>query len=426
MMHRRNFIALSAAAVVADPAAQVASSISGGLTARGDVFDTSGDLGFDSWRADFYARAVAAGWKPDLLKRELSGLSPDPKVQALDGKQPEFSRPVSAYVQDAISDQRVATGKAKAAGLPFFSHVEDRFGVPREILIAVWAMESAFGKIQGTMDVVRSLATLAAAGRRRAWAEGEIYAALKMIASGEVTRAQLKGSWAGAMGQTQFIPTSYLSTAVDEDGDGKRDIWTSDADALASAASLLAKGGWVRGGAWAVEVILPPRFDHSLAETEKRRPSGWEQAGVRRADGRAWTGVDAASDAQLLLPSGATGPAFLVLPNHFAIRKYNNSIAYALGVGLLADRIAGGGALVTPWPRETPLSLADRQAAQSALTQLGYDPGAPDGVIGTGTRAALRQWQKTQGLPADGYLSLDMVRRLQAAVTAPAAAPPMI
>jgi lytic murein transglycosylase len=286
--------------------------------------------------------------------------------------------------------------------------------VPREILLAVWAMESAFGKIQGNFDVVRSMASLAADGRRRNWAEGELIAALKIIASGEATRAQLKGSWAGAMGQTQFLPSNYLTTAVDWDGDGRRDIWGSDSDSLASAANLLAKGGWSRGVGWAKEVILPAGFDYSLAEGPREIPASWEAKGVRRADGLPWTPADAASPAGLILPAGWAGPAFLVLPNHFAIRSYNNSTSYALGIGLLADRFAGAGPLVTPWPVETPLSLADRMAAQIALGRLGFDPGPADGVVGAGTRKALRAWQQNRRLPPDGYLSMDMVTRLKA------------
>ena len=185
------------------------------------------------------------------------------------------------------------------------------------------------------------------------------------------------------------------------------------ADALASAANLLRKGGWTPGAGWAREVLVPPGFDYSLTEGPQDSPDWWAQAGVRPADGLPWSGADRASKAMLIAPAGAAGPLFLVLPNHFAIRTYNNSTAYALSVGLLADRFAGRNGPVTPWPAETPLSLADRMAAQTALARLGFDPGAPDGVIGSGTRTALRGWQKARGLPADGYLSIDLVRKLR-------------
>jgi len=371
-------------------------------------------ISFDAWLAAFKQKALAAGLTQQLLDRELDGLTPNPKVVSLDGRQPEFSKPVGDYIKGVISDDRVAVGRAKRQDLPFLAGIEQRYGVPRDILLAVWAMESAFGKIQGDFDVVRSMASLAADGRRRSWAEGELIAALKIIASGEDTRAQLKGSWAGAMGQTQFLPSNYLSTAVDWDGDGRRDIWGSDADSLASAANLLAKGGWKRGAGWAEEVILPAAFDYSLAEGPREVPSWWEAKGVRRADGLPWTAADAASPAGLILPAGARGPAFLALPNHFAIRTYNNSTSYALGIGLLADRFGGGGPLVAAWPIEAPLNLADRMAAQIALGRLGFDPGPADGVVGAGTRKALRAWQQSRQLPADGYLSSDMVARLKA------------
>lgn len=374
----------------------------------------AGELAFDTWLRDFRGRAIAQGLSPALLDRELAGVTPDPKVISLDSRQPEFSKPVGDYIKGVISDDRVAVGRRKREELTFLPTIEARYGVPRDILLAVWAMESAFGQLQGNFDVVRSMVSLAADGRRRAWAEGELIAALKIIDSGEVTRAQLRGSWAGAMGQTQFIPSSYRSTAVDFDGDGRRDIWGSDADSLASAANLLAKGGWKPGVGWAKEVILPAGFDYSVTEVEKQIPAWWEARGVRRADGLPWTAADAASPAMLLLPAGAAGPAFLALPNHFAIRTYNNSTSYALGIGLLADRFGGGAPPVTPWPVETPLSMSDRMAAQIALARVGFNPGPADGVVGANTRKALRAWQQSQQLPADGYLSNDMVARLKA------------
>ncbi|NQE63308.1 lytic murein transglycosylase [Caulobacter sp. RHG1] len=374
----------------------------------------AGELAFDTWLADFRVRAQAQGLSPQLLDRELAGVTPDPKVISLDGRQPEFSKPVGDYIKGVISEDRVAVGRRKRDELAFLPQLESRYGVPRDILLAVWAMESAFGQLQGNFDVVRSMVSLAADGRRRAWAEGELIAALRIIDSGEVSRAQLKGSWAGAMGQTQFIPTSYRSMAVDFDGDGRRDIWGSNADALASAANLLVKGGWKPGVGWAKEVILPAGFDYSLAEGPREVPSWWEARGVRRADGLPWTAADAAAPAGLILPAGAAGPAFLALPNHYAIRKYNNSTSYALGIGLLADRFGGGEPPITAWPVETPLSLSDRMAAQIALARLGFNPGPADGVVGAGTRKALREWQQSRQLPADGYMSSDMVARLKA------------
>ena len=355
---------------------------------------------------------MSAGLPAALIDRELAGVTPNPRVISLDSAQPEFSKPVGDYIKGTVSDERIARGRRYRTELPFWPSVEQQYGVPRDILIAVWAMESAFGAVQGDFDVVRSMSSLAFHGRRRNFAETELIAALKVIDSGEASRAQLKGSWAGAMGQTQFLPSNYLSTAVDGNGDGKRDIWGSNHDALASAANLLAKGGWVRGQSWAREVTLPAGFDYSLTEGPRETPDWWAQRGVRPADGRPWSPADAAAPAQLVAPAGASGPVFLLLPNHFAIRKYNNSTSYALGIGLLADRFAGGGPLVKAWPYETPLAIGDRIAAQTALLRLGFNPGEPDGVVGVNTRTALRNWQKARGLTADGYLSMEMVRRL--------------
>ncbi|HEV2531775.1 lytic murein transglycosylase [Phenylobacterium sp.] len=384
---------------------------------------TSGDMVFDAWASDFYPRALAAGIRPDVLQREMAGLTPDPRVAQRDARQPEFSKPISEYIKGVVTPTRDAIGMRRSTEVPQMDLIELSYGVPREILLGVWAMESGFGAIQGDFDVVRSMATLAAQGRRRTFAETELIAALKIIQSGEATRAQLKGSWAGAMGQTQFIPSSFLSTAVDGDLDGRRDIWNSPADALASAANLLYKGGWRPGESWAREVTVPADFDWSLSEGPRLTPADWAARGVVRADGLPFNDKDQAAPAQLVAPTGAAGPAFLLFPNHFVIRKYNNSVAYALAVGLLADRFSGMGPLVHPWPQETALSLAERMTAQRALNALGYDAGTPDGLVGVKTRLALRQWQKARGLTADGYLSMAMVQRLTAETEAPAPAP---
>ncbi len=374
----------------------------------------SDDDSFQVWAHAFIGEAILEGLPAQVVIREMTGLSPDPRIIALDGRQPEFAKPIGDYVKNTVSEDRIAIGRRKMDAQARLPRIEDKYGVPAEVLVAIWGVETGFGAMMGDFDVIRSVATLAADGRRREWAEGQLIAAIRIIADGEATRSQLRGSWAGAMGQTQFEPDTFLTTAVDGDGDGRRDIWGSSADALASAANLLAKAGWVRGQRWDREVMLPTGFDYSLSEGPKQSPQAWADLGVRTADGRGWNDADADGHAQLLLPSGAAGPAFLVFDNHFVIRQYNNSTAYALGVGLLADRIGGASPLVTPWPHEDALSLADRTAAQAALARLGFDPGAQDGVVGAKTRAALRLWQKARRLPADGYLSLDMIARLRA------------
>lgn len=373
----------------------------------------SGDAAFDAWMADFYPRALAAGVPAEVLNRELAGLVPNPAVIAADRNQPEISRPVSTYIKGTVSDARVATGTAKRAELTWLSEVRDRYGVAPEVLIAIWGLESAFGAVMGSADIIQTDATLAADGRRRALFEENLIAALKIIASGEATRAQMKGSNAGAFGQTQFSPVDFLKTAVDGDGDGRRDLWGSTRDAITSSAAHLSRAGWKKGESWQREVTLPEGFDYSVVEGPRQAPSAWLAAGVRPTDGAGWTPEDAASSAQLITPSGAAGPAFLVFPNHFTIRVYNNSTSYALGVGLLASRIAGDPGVIKPWPQETGLSAVERTGAQEALTKLGFDPGGVDGIIGVGTRAALRKWQQARGLVADGYLTQDLVKRLQ-------------
>jgi lytic murein transglycosylase len=421
-MHRRVFLALAGAGLAGSAFAQAPALALPSVPAPADLLGATGEGYFIDWLNGFYAEALASGASRGVVDSALSGLSPDPRVLALDSRQPEFARPVGDYLRSAVSDQRVAIGRQKMQAIPELQTIEQVWGVPREILLAIWAMESRFGVQTGDMDVIRSLATLAALGRRRPWAEGELTACLKILGQGDAPRGMLRGSWAGAMGQTQMLPSTYLAFAADGDGDGRRDIWNSAPDALASAANLLGHDGWRRDEGWAREVILPPGFDYGLAEGPADVPYTWAGRGAARADGLAWSTTEAAAPCVLLLPAGAQGPAFLALPNHFVIRKYNNSLAYALAVGLLADAFAGAPRLRTPWPPEVTLSLNDRLAAQSALAGLGYNPGNADGVIGLATRQALRAWQKAQGLTADGYLSPDMVRRLRAAATGAAAA----
>lgn len=415
-MDRRSFIVLLVAGC-ADPASQLGPQLALGPTLPGAPpqidLPTSGSPTFDAWLREFYGRAVAQGLSPDLLQRELAGLTPNDRVSALDSRQPEFSRPVSDYIRGVVTDDRIAIGRRKRDAVAGLAAVEQQHGVPANILTAIWGLESGFGAILGDFDVIRSMATLAADGRRRQFAEDQLVAALKIIESGEFPRARLVGSWAGAMGQTQFIPTTFRATAIDADGDGRRDLWASEIDALASAANLLSKAGWRRGESWHREVVVPPGFDYGLTEGPRETPSWWAERGVRTADGRPFSAADQNAAAELIAPSGAGGPMFLIFHNHFMIRRYNNSTAYALGVGLLAQRLAGEGGLVRDWPQETPLALSDRTDAQTALARLGFDPGTPDGIVGVNTRKALRAYQQSRGLTADGYLSLEMVRRLR-------------
>ena len=364
--------------------------------------------GFDGWIQGFLARK--GGARREAYARELAGLTPNASVIRLDRNQPEFSKAPGAYIQNAVTPVRIAQAKQRIDRVPW--SVVQRFGVPSEILVGIWAQESAFGQVQGDYDVIRSLATLAYDGRRREWAEDQLKHALDIVVDGRRDREGLKGSWAGAMGQTQFMPDNYLRLGVDQDGDGKVDIWGDDADALASAANLLAQAGWKRGQSWGYEVVLPASFDYAEAEGPKHPWSYWVARGVRLAQGGTPTGAEAQEDAAILLPQGANGPAFLALPNHYVIRRYNNSVSYALAIGLTADGIMGKPALTKAWPADAPLSRDQRIGAQAALTRLGFDTKGVDGVIGANTRAALRRWQAANGRLADGYLTADLADEL--------------
>ena len=357
--------------------------------------------GFEGWKQGFLSRHGSS--RRADYERELAGLTPDASVIRLDRNQPEFSRPTGAYIQSAASAVRISQGKDRMDRVPW--DVTQRFGVPAEILVSIWGNESGYGAIQGDYDVIRSLATLAHDGRRRDWAEAQLKDALDIVVDGRRARSGLKGSWAGAMGQTQFMPDNYLRLGIDQTGDGKVDIWGSDADSLASAANLLAQAGWKRGQGWGYEVILPSGFDYAEAEGARHDWRYWSQRGVTLARGGSPTDAEALEDAVILLPQGARGPAFLALPNHYVIRRYNNSVSYALGIGLTADGIVGKPGLVASWPDDAPLSRDQRIGAQRALTALGFDTQGVDGVVGANTRAALRRWQIANNRLADGYLT---------------------
>ncbi len=366
---------------------------------------------FDDWKEAFIQKAAMRGFDPGFVAQVFDGVQPLPSVTASDSQQPEFSKPASSYMRQAVTPARSAAAAARLSANANIGEIEQTYHVPKCIAGGIWAMESDLGRVQGNTDVIAALSTLAYNGRRRAWAEDELIAALTILRDHGIARTTLKGSWAGAMGQTQFIPSSYLSLGADGDHDGRVDIWNSDSDALASTVNLLAKAGWKADEEWAVEVLLPADFDYYLAETAKKKPADWQALGVKRADGGYFTPAEADEDATLFLPSGAKGPAFLFLPNHYVIRKYNNSTSYALGVGLLADGICGKPPLTVAWPVEPPLSLDQRVKSQQALKGAGFDPGSLDGVIGPATRMAIRNWQRAQGLPADGYLSFDLANR---------------
>ncbi len=386
-----------------------------GMTAGGTGVTAIGDpAGFETWLQGFGPRAQAAGLSSWTLERALAGLRYNAGVIEKDRNQSEFVRPIWDYLDRAVSDQRIENGRAALhAHRRLLDRIEATYGVEREVVVAVWGLESSYGQNRGDIPVIEALATLAYDGRRGAFFEGELIDALKIVQAGDVVLRDFTGSWAGAMGHTQFIPSSYLAFAVDFDGDGRRDIWSDDpADALASTAAYLARSGWQTGRPWGMEVTLPAGFDYALSgERVEKDVAGWQALGVRRADGRALPDHGAGS---VLLPAGARGAAFLVFANFHAIERYNAADAYVIAIGHLSDRLRGGGPIRAAWPREDrALSFAERQELQERLTRAGHDTGGVDGKMGPKTLAAVRAFQRAAGLVPDGYASFDLLERLR-------------
>lgn len=376
--------------------------------------DTDHTAGFAQWLTTFSAQALEAGIRPATVRDVLGKAQWLPRVVELDRAQPEFTRTPWAYLDSAVSPQRIAQGQAQlAAHSAALQAAAARYGVPASIVTAIWGMESNYGSNFGTFRTVDALATLAYEGRRRAWAQTELLAALRIIDQGDIAADRMIGSWAGAMGHTQFLPSVFLAYAVDADGDGHRDIWGSVPDVTASTAHFLARSGWKSGEPWGAEVQLPPTFDHARAAAAVRQTTAqWESEGVRSIDGAPLPDLAGAS---IVTPAGARGPAFLVGNNFRTILRYNNSVNYALAVGLLARQIDGGDGLLTPWPRDLPaLSRGEIKVLQQALNDRGLGAGAVDGVLGPATRAGVRRLQQSLGLPADGFATPQLLERLQA------------
>ncbi len=373
---------------------------------------------FERWLESFRAEAAAAGISQSVLDEALTGLTINPRVYELNDNQPEFSRGIWDYLDSAVSATRVNNGKTKyLENQRLLTLIENAYGVDAEIVAAIWGLESSYGAIMGSHDAIQALATLAFEGRRTGYGRSQLIGALKIIQHGYAERNELKGSWAGAMGHTQFIPTTYLAYAVDHDGDGKRDIWSNLGDVFASTANYLSVSGYRAGDPWGLEVRLPAGFDYALADSDvKKAVVEWAAGGVEAIRGPGLIErFDPNMRGRLIIPAGARGPAFIVFDNFGAILKYNRSTAYALAVSLLSEEIAGGnGAIVTAWPRDDrPLSLDERKALQQALKDRGFDPGPVDGIIGAGTKRALRAWQIQAGLPADGYASAKVLDALR-------------
>lgn len=368
---------------------------------------------FADWRQAMRSEAIATGIDAALFDRVFAGVTPDPAVLKADSSQPEFTRPVWEYLDGAVSSSRIGRGRVLLAQHnTMLQRIEQQYGVEAQILVAIWGLESNFGNNIGSHSVIRSLATLAYDGRRQGFWRAQLLAALQILQNGDVPSDRMIGSWAGAMGQTQFMPTTYNQHAVDFDGDGKRDLWNSSADALASAAHYLQASGWQRGQPWGFEVRLPSDFDYALADPDQRRSlTEWAELGVRPL---APTGAAASARASLQLPAGHQGPAFLLLDNFRSILKYNNSTSYALAIGLLADNLLRSTEIKGQWPRgERQLGRSERVELQELLAQAGFDPGPADGIIGANTRKAIRALQLQLNWPADGYPNTQLLQQLR-------------
>jgi len=374
------------------------------------------DAGFQRWVAQFRSAAAAEGINGSVFDRAFAGITaPDPEVLEKAAYQPEFVAPVWDYFDNRVNERSIAVGRDMARQWkPWLDRIEKRFGVDRHILLAIWSMESNYGEIlkndRVMRNVVRSLSTLAYADKRRAkFARTQLIASLKILQRGDIDVSHLTGSWAGAMGHTQFIPTSYQAYAVDMDGDGRRDIWSTIPDALATAANLLAKNGWQAGRTWGYEVTLPEgrKFPGGSLSLDQ-----WAAMGVTRANGKPFPRGGEKGELKVL--DGRQGPAFIMTRNFFVLKRYNNADKYAAAVGLLADQIAGYGGLVQDWNRPfTRLTSTETEELQKRLLALGYYDGTVDGKIGPGSRDAIKAFQAKAGLTTDGHPSKEVLTRLR-------------
>ena len=367
---------------------------------------------WQAWLAELQTAAANEDIPPWLFEAALAGATPDPRVLAADARQPEFIRPIWDYLATAVSPQRIEQGqRTLATHKNLLNHLQKNYGTPPEILTAIWGIETNYGGNKGGFHIPRALATLAYASDRDAFARRQLFAALRLIREGIAPAQELHGSWAGAIGHMQFLPTTYESHGIDHDGDGRRDLIASEQDALASAANYLRASGWRAGEPWSVEVTLPAGFDHSLARPDAVKTGrAWHALGLRRPN----TKPLPAEESTLLLPAGHRGPAFLLYDNFAVIKRYNPSTAYALAISRLADCIKGCEPFAAAWPTgDGSLRPADITALQTRLTALGYDTGGIDGIIGPNTRAALRRWQRDHNAVVDGYVNRALLERLQ-------------
>lgn len=367
--------------------------------------------GFGNWISGFRGRARAAGISDRTFQAAFADVQYLQDSIDRDRNQAEFVKPLADYMSTAVSDTRVSTGRAMVQQFAsVFARIEAVYDVEPHVVAAVWGMESNYGQRRGDTPLISTLATLAYDGRRGQFFEQQLIAALRILQNGDVAPRNMTGSWAGAMGHTQFIPTSYEAYAVDITGDGRRDIWADDpSDALASTAAYFRRFSWRKGQPWGVEVLLPRGFD--FGQTSRRSPAQWGELGVRGVDGNVVPNYGTAS---LTTPTGAGGPAFLTFANYTTISRYNNAQAYIIGVGHLGDRIRGMGPLRVAFPAgERQLRRAERVELQQRLTNAGFSTQGVDGRIGPNTQAAIRAYQRSIGLPTDGFPSVALLERLR-------------
>ncbi|MDD9893948.1 MAG: lytic murein transglycosylase [Gammaproteobacteria bacterium] len=372
------------------------------------------EAGFAAWVKDFRKQAKRDGVSKQILNTAFSNVQLNQDVLKRDAYQPEFVKPVWAYLDTAVSSTRVKNGRSKyQQHRALLEKVAAEYQVAPSLLVAIWGLETAYGATFGGFNVVESLATLGYAGRRAAFWEQQLLAALQIIDNGDIAASQMIGSWAGAMGHTQFMPTSFQERAVDYDGDGRRDIWGSFGDVFASTANFMQRAKWQNGESWGAPVQLPRNFDWALADSSvKKSVADWRALGVKGLSGRALP--QTAGEASILLPAGHRGPAFIVLPNFNAIKRYNNSTAYALAIGLLSDRVAGASAQALNWPKNAvPLNRAQYKEMQTLLTQQGFDTKGIDGIFGANSRKALRAWQLQTGIVPDAFATMQQLERLR-------------
>ena len=373
------------------------------------------DQGFAAFVQGLRGEATARGVSQATFDAAFSGVTLDTSIIKLTKKQAEFTKPIWQYLDAAVSAGRIDTGAAKGRQWrETLARAESQFGVDANIVLGIWGMETNFGGFAGNQSVIRSLATLAYAKYRGTFFRDELLVALEILQQGHITPGEMRGSWAGAMGQTQFMPSSFRDYAVDFDGDGKRNIWTSIPDAIGSTANYLKKHGWLTGQSWGYEVTLPDGFSPAGGDQSGYAAfSSWAQRGVKRADGEA---LPRSGEAALLLPAGLGGPAFLVTANFKVIKTYNNSTSYALAVALLGDRIGGDGPVRKAWPRATkPLPPKLAKELQQRLKSAGYEIGDVDGKLGDKARDAISAWQAKAGLPADGFPTMAVLERMRKA-----------